>query len=202
MNFEKLKSEWKRDEINAQDIPKSMKMLKRSIHPLEQLKRNMKQEFYFQIMGIIVLIFFPSIFKLQESLQSVYFMIYSMFTVVSTYYLYSFFKFYRTVHQYEMNTKDSLMHLYYDLRLNMERYKSFCFLILPYGLICLILLAINNDLRKGKSIDFFTNEKVFELALWLMVSTGIIMLFITIWVNFFYGKYVKRIKVILDELSE
>ena len=202
MNFEKLKSEWKRDEINDQDIPKSVRTLKKSMHPLEQLKRNMKQEFYFQILGIIVLVFFPYIFKLQESLQSVYFMAYSMLVVVSTYYLYSFYKFYKTVHQYELDTKNSLINLYYDLRLYMEKYKSFCFLIIPYGLICLTLLVINNDLKKGKSIDFIADEKIFGLALCLMIFTAIIMLFITIWVNFFYGKYIKQLKGVLDDLAE
>ncbi|MPT35522.1 MAG: hypothetical protein E2604_10645 [Flavobacterium sp.] len=202
MNFEKLKSEWKRGEINDQDIPISVKTLKKSMHPLEQLKRNMKQEFYFQIMGIIVLVFFPCIFKLHESLQSVYFMAYSMLVVVSTYYLYSFYKFYKTVHQYEMDTKNSLMYLYYDLRLYMEKYKSFCFLMIPYGLICLALPVVNNHLAKGKSLDLFANEKILGLSVCLMIFTGIVMLLITTWVNFFYGKYIKQIKIISDELSE
>ncbi len=202
MNFEKLKSEWKRDEINDQDIPKSVKTLKKSMHPLEQLKRNMKLEFYFQILGIIGFVFFPYIFKLQESLQSVYFMAYSMLVVVSTYYLYSFYKFYKTVHQYEMDTKNSLIYLYYDLRLYMEKYKSFWFLMIPYGLICLALFAVNKHLVKGKSFDLFVNEKILWLSLCLMIFTGIVMLVMTMWINFFYGKYIKQIKIILDELSE
>lgn len=202
MNFDKLKNEWDKDENNDLQIPISIKNLKSSSHPIDKLKKNMKWESYLHALGILIFAAYPYALKFKPQLIPVYYVCYSMFFVISAYYVYGFHKFYNSLNHYETDTKNSLLKIYYELQVNIEKYKSFGFLFLPLGLIIVGLHVYNKLLIKGKSLDFLTDKNIFAITFASVIIIGLIMFTINAWVNFFYGRYVKQIKSILDDLMD
>lgn len=202
MNFDELKSKWENESNDDVNIPQNMEKLKMAQHPIENLKRNMRNELYAQVAAIIFLGLVPYLYDLHNSLYILYYIAYAMLLVISIYYLNSFYRFYKGMHQYSAATKDGLLELYYELRLNMERYKSFGFLLLPFGIIWVGLYLYNNLLDKGVKIESLSNKTLLIGTICIVAMTSMMMLAINWWVNSFYGKYTKRVRQILDELRE
>jgi len=202
MNFEELKSEWEKENSGNVNIPQSMEKLKVAQHPIEKLKRNMRAELYPQIITIVILAFVPSLANFQSNLYPLYYISYAMMVVISAYYLYAFYRFFKSIHHYAIATKDGLLELYFELRLNMERYKSFGFLLLPFGIIWIGLYMYNK--LSIRSIAFESLPDNFMLAgvSIIVIFTVAIIIAMNTWVNSFYGKYTKQIRNILDELKE
>jgi len=202
MNFEELKSEWEKDNSGNLNIPQSIEKLKMAQHPVEKLKRNMKIELYPQIIAILALAFVPSLANFQSSLYSFYYISYAMMVVISVYYLYAFYRFYKNIHQYAAATKDGLLELYFELRLNMERYKSFGFLLLPFGIIWIGLYQYNKLLLSDIAFETLSDNIILIVIIVIVIFTAAMIIAINTWVNSFYGKYTKQIRNILDELKE
>lgn len=203
MNFDKLKLEWGKGNNNDVHIPKSIKNLKpSSSHPLDRLKRSMKRELSLYVLGMILFALYPYLLKFHPSLIQIYYVSYSMIFAISIYYVYGFYKFYNSLNHYGADTKNSLLRIYYELQINIEKYKSCGFLFLPLGLILISLFVVNQHLVKGISLGFLIKENVFLLSSVSIVLVGLVMLVINSWANVFYGKYVKQIKAILDDLIE
>jgi uncharacterized membrane protein len=109
--------------------------------------------------------------------------------------------FYRRLGKTTLNTKDSLYETYFDIRLNMELYKTFGFALIPF--VILFLLGF----MYYKIPDFFT--KGLDSAPFLVTTFSIVIFTILFmglalewWVHYFYGKYAKEIRKVLDELKE
>lgn len=202
MNFDELKSKWDNEKSDNLRIPQDMKMLKMAQHPLDKLKRNMRNELYAQVVAILFLAFLPYIFQLQSNHHLLYYIIYTILVVISSYYLYNFYRFYKSMHLYTSATKGGLLELYYELRLNMERYKSFSFSLQPFTITFLGLYFYSRSLASGENMEFFIEQNLLLMMIFIAVLTAGIMLISTWWVNSFYGKYTKQIRKILDELAE
>jgi hypothetical protein len=56
-----------------------------------------------------------------------YYLIYAIMVAISIYYLGKLLFFYNRLNKSTLNTKDSLYETYFDIRLNMELYKTFTF---------------------------------------------------------------------------
>lgn len=202
MNFDELKSDWEKDGSENVRIPKSLEKLKLAKHPVEKLKRNMRNELYPQIIAILALGFVPQLANFQSSLYSLYYISYAMMVVISAYYLYGFYQFYKHMHQYTAAAKDGLFELYYELRLSMERYKSFGFLLLPFGIIWIGLYLYTDLLIKNTAFEALSNSFLLIGISIIILFTAAMIISINTWVNSFYGKYTKQIRNILDELKE
>lgn len=95
----------------------------------------MRNEFWAQIIAIILLAGLPQMTDISSSYYITYYVAYSVLVVVSGYYLYGFYQFYKQINLFHSDTKGSLLRIYYELRLAMERYQSFGFLLLPFLLV-------------------------------------------------------------------
>lgn len=201
MNLDKLKSAWNTENTDDVHIPAQIKQLRQAKHPLDKLKQNMKKEWYIQIVAILFLGFFPPLFHIHPSLHVIYYASYALLVVISAYYLNLFRLFYNRINHYTADTKDSLTEIYYDFKLNIERYHAFGFLLLPTALIAIALYVYSTLLEKGKDFSSISPQfKVTLIILTLVVSLSFI-LSILAWTRYFYGPYVNQLKKVLDELK-
>lgn len=204
MDFDKFKNDWKREieagrEINIKD---EIAKLKSSRHPLDQLKRNMRYEFFAQVLALIFLGFLPIWCSFNQTLQIIFYLSYIIFALITIYYLATFYRFYKAIQQYTETTKKILRQIHSNLLLNMERYKAFGFVLIPFVITWLVLYVYDALLKKNRTLAYLTEDKIMLLFVIILVATILFMLSVVFWIKFYYGKYTDQIKAVLDELEE
>lgn len=201
MNFDELKEQWNKEGSDVH-IPDTIEQLKESKHPIEKIQRNMKREFPMQILAIILIALFPILFQFPSSQYIIYYVSYTVMVVISSYYLSGFYKFYRQTELYTGNTKNSLWKIYHELRLNMERYQSFGFLLLPHFLVTAGLIIYNAMEKQGKSLAELTSSHQQGLIILVLIGTLAIITSIVLWTKYIYGRSAKQLENILNEMDE
>ena len=202
MNFDDIKSAWDNESGNEMDIPESVKRLKRAEHPIDQLKRNIRNEWYLQLTAIIFLGAIPLLFRINENLYFMYYILYVLMIAISAYYFIKFNGFYKRLGNTNLSSKDNLYELYYELKLNMEMYKSFTFVLTPFALMIFGLYYISQNNLAKLLIQDNINIRIIPLLIASIFVLGIIVAGTHWWVEHFYGKYARQIKQLLDELKE
>lgn len=202
MNFDQLKEQWNNEDADSVNIPKNIEHLKKSKHPIEKIQKSMKMEFPFQIIAIILLGFFPQQLDFPASQHVIYYTSYAMLVVISSYYFFGFYKFYKQTELYTGNTQNSLWKIYHELKLNMERYQSFGFLLLPHFMITLGLVLYNMMEKKGASLENMSTHYQQVLILSVLIGTMAVVAGIVLWTKYFYGKSAKQLENILNEIDE
>lgn len=201
MNFDQLKEQWNKEDSDV-NIPDTIQQLKESKHPIEKIQKNMKREFPMQILAIILIAFFPLQFKFPSSQYIIYYISYTMMVVISSYYLLGFYKFYKQTELYTGNTKNSLWKIYHELRLNMERYQSFGFLLLPHFLVTIGLAIYNMMEKHGKSLTELTSSQQQGLIIAVLLGTLGVITSIVLWTKYVYGRQAKQLEDILNQMDE
>jgi len=203
MNFNEIQEAWNREDGGGGQINLNLEPLKNAHQPLESIRKNMKNELYLQTFAIGILAFAPAYFNITGKLMMAYFTLYGLMFAVAGYYFYRFYLFFKKIHNYNANAKDSLYELYFEIRLHIEMYKSLTYLIFPFALV------IGGMIGYTKKTKQLADEPLFIGDLdWLILSVMSIFFTLMIiaatnwWVNHFYGKHAKSIRKILDELKE
>lgn len=201
MNFDQLKEQWNNEDNNVH-IPDTIKQLKESKHPIEKIQKSMKKEFPAQILAIIFIGFFPFQFQFPSSLYLIYYVSYILIVVISTYYLYGFYKFYKQTELYTGNTKNSLWKIFHELTLNMERYQSFGFLLLPHFLLTIGLATYSILEQKGKTLSEISKANQVFIILAFLLATLFVVVGIIAWTKYFYGRHAQKLEDILNDMEE
>lgn len=199
MNFDDIKNNWDKENTTATKIPAAINTLRKAQHPIDQLRASMKKEFYSQVLAVVAMPFFIGFITGQKTL---FLCFYILFAAISAYYLYHFYKFYKDMHNYNTDTRDGLLELYYQLRLNMERYKSFGFLLVPFIFIFLGFIEIKSKTSGPVSLLALLDKYPYVMVGLVTGVSIVYILIIVAWVKSFYGKYAAQIKNVLDELKE
>lgn len=201
MNLDELQSIWNNEITDGVNIPETVKQLKTAQHPLDKLKRNMKNEWFMQLIAIIALAFVPQLQNIHPSLYGYYYIAYGFLIVISVYYLGRFRSFYTHIIHYSDDTKDSLTEIYNEFKINIKRYHSFGFLLLPYGLVWMGVYIQNSLLQQSK--DFFSLPYNTKMKLIVTIIFIVLLLITAIlgWTKYYYNKYLKQLKDVLDELE-
>ena len=200
MNLEEIKSAWDNESTENIKVPDSIELLGKARHPIEKIRTNMKHEFKWQIISIILLAFVP-LTRFNFTFYMFYYVLYVLVILISAYYFHRFYLLFKYIHNYNADTKDNLYEMYYAIKLNMETYWSFAFAIMPFIFGMVGLLWFDRILARGVSLTVIINKYVpifgglaILLILFFMIATKW-------WINN-YGKYTKKIKQVLDELRE
>ncbi|MBP1166761.1 MULTISPECIES: hypothetical protein [unclassified Chryseobacterium] len=201
MNFDQLKEQWNKEDSDVH-IPDTIEQLKESKHPIEKIQKSMKKEFPAQVISIILIGFFPMLFQFPPSQYTIYYISYALLVVVSCYYLFGFYQFYKQAELYTGNTRNSLWKIYHELKLNMERYQSFGFLLLPHFIITLGLVAYNLLEKKGESLADISHQHQISLILLVLIGVLSVVASIILWTKYFYGPSAKQLENILNEMDE
>lgn len=201
MDFNDIQSAWKNEKTENISLPTHLDKINSANMPLEKIKKNLKNEFFYQIISIVCIGFIPYFYDMPANAFAPFYLLFSIFTAVCIYYLAKLFVFYRRLGTTNLNTKDSLYETYFDIRLNMEIYKTFGFALIPF----LILFSLGY--MHYKVPEFFTNElnnipflvTTFSIVIFSILFMGLALEW---WVHFFYGKYAKEIRKVIDQLKE
>ena len=200
MDFNDIQSAWNNENTKNVVVPTQLEKVQQANTPLDKIKKNLKNEFIYQIVSIVLIGFAPYLNGFPEQAITPFYLLFSLFVAVSAYYLIKLFVFYKRLNKTALNTKDNLYETYFDIRLNMELYKTFGFALTPF-MILFLVGVLYFKLANGATL--FTDS---TNSIALFVSVLFSMLFMGVasewWVHFFYGKYAKEIRTVLDELKE
>lgn len=201
MDFNDLQSAWKNENTENVALPTHLEKIHSANMPLEVIKKNLKNEFVYQIYSIIFLGLIPFILSFPAKGMAVYYLMFTLFVGVCIYYLTKLYRFYLRLGKTTLSTKDSLYETYYEIRLNMELYKTFGFALVPFLILflfgvlyCEIPEFFNNGL----------NSTGFLIATFSIVIFSILYMGFALewWVQHFYGKHAAEIRKVIDELKE
>ncbi|HEY1163542.1 MAG TPA: hypothetical protein VGE90_00210 [Chitinophaga sp.] len=201
MNFDELQSAWHSDKGNDVVVPDSVTKLRSVATPVQRIRRNMHREFVIMLCIIIAFPFFPLTVAKGLALAPFYAM-YAAMVILTTFYFIKFYLFYKRLNAVTFNSKDSLYEVYYDIKLNIEMYRSFNYSIIPLILLYQVMLLMNQPPVKAAA---FANRQTYFIIIFsitFLFFTAISMAFVELWTRYFYGNYLKQVKKVLDELKE
>ena len=200
MDFNDIQSAWNNENTKNVVVPTQLEKVQQANTPLDKIRKNLKNEFIYQIVSIVVVGFAPYLNGFPEQAITPFYLLFSLFVAVSAYYLIKLFVFYKRLNKTALNTKDNLYETYFDIRLNMELYKTFGFALMPF-MILFLVGVLYFTLPNGAT--FFT-DSTNSITLFLSVLFSMLFMGVALewWVHFFYGKYAKEIRTVLDELKE
>ncbi|MBU7578452.1 MAG: hypothetical protein KAF40_10350 [Flavihumibacter sp.] len=202
MNLDELQQAWGKEGSDSEPLNLVLEKLKKAHQPLDRIRNNMQKELIYQSIAILFIGLCPIFYKFNQNFSIAYYCIYALLLVVSIYYFLRFYRFFKQIHNYSGSSKDNLYELYYEIRLNMEAYKSFSFLLVPFAMIAALLISFNSRLLKHP------DKPLVEAGDWIMIPTVLVLMTIFIiwatnwWVEHYYGKHAKQIRNLLDELRE
>ncbi len=203
MDFNDIQNAWNNEKTENVVLPDNLEKIQSANTPLDKIKKNLKNELIYQILSIIFIGFVPFIYHFETKMMTPFYLLFSIFVAVCVYYLIKLYLFYKRLNNITLKTKDSLYETYFDVRLNMELYKTFGFALTPFMVLFLIGYLYTEF---AKSPDFqitnFTNPQL--IGLFTIVAFCILFMGLALewWVHYFYGKYAKEIKKVIDELKE
>jgi hypothetical protein len=200
MDFNDIQSAWNNENTKNVVVPTQLEKVQQANTPLDKIKKNLKNEFIYQIVSIVLIGFAPYLNGFPEQAITPFYLLFSLFVAVSAYYLIKLFIFYKRLNKTALNTKDNLYETYFDIRLNMELYKTFGFALTPF-MILFLVGVLYFTLPNGETLftDSTNSIALFVSVLFSMLFMGAALEW---WVHFFYGKYAKEIRTVLDELKE
>ena len=200
MDFNDIQSAWNNENTKNVVVPTQLEKVQQANTPLDKIRKNLKNELIYQIVAIVVIGLAPFLYGFPEQAITPFYLLFSLFVAVSAYYLIKLFIFYKRLNKTALNTKDNLYETYFDIRLNMELYKTFGFALMPFMILFLVGVLY---FKLPNAATLFTDS---TNSIVLFVSVLFSMLFMGValewWVHFFYGKYAKEIRTVLDELKE
>lgn len=203
MDFNDIQNAWNNERSENVILPTNLEKIQSANTPLDRIRKNLEKEFIYQIVAIISIGFVPLICSFSSKAAFFYYLLFSLFVAVCVYYLTKLYFFYKRLNAITLKTKDSLYETYFDIRLNMELYKTFGFALTPF----LVLYLLGFYYYKFSKIpgffdlEFSKSELIgfFLIVVFVVLSMGISLEW---WVHHFYGKFAKEIKKVIDELKE
>lgn len=203
MDFNDIQNAWKNEQTENVVLPNNLEKIQSANTPLDKIRKNLKNEFIYQIISIVLIGLIPLSLHFPAKGLVLFYLLFSLFVAVSVYYFIRFYFFYKRLNTITLKTKDSLYETYFDIRLNMELYKTFGFALTPFLILYLIgLFYYEFSKIPGFFAEEFTNYQLaglFSIVVFSMLFMGIALEW---WVHKFYGKHAKEIKKVIDELKE
>lgn len=203
MDFNDIQNAWNNEKTENVVVPNNLEKIQSVNTPLDKIKRNIKREFKFQICCIAFLGFVPLIYNFPEKINILFYLLFSLYVAICAYYMVKFYQFYKRLNALTLKTKDSLYEIYFDIRLNMELYKTFSFALTPFLILYLVGFSYYVFSKTpGFFSDEFTNVQLIGLFSIVLFSLFFMGFYVEWWVRRFYGKFAKEIRKVLDELKE
>ncbi|OXG00285.1 hypothetical protein BC749_101325 [Flavobacterium araucananum] len=203
MDFNDIQKAWNNEKTDNVVVPDNLKKIESANTPLDKIRKNLKKELIYQSTAVVLYGFAPLVFDFPAKWIIPFYLFFSIFFAVCLYYLVKLYLFYKRLNNISLKTKDSLYETYFDIRLNMELYKTFGFALTPF-IVLFLIGYLYNDFSQvpGFQITNFSNSQL--ISVFAAVTGSILVMGITLewWVHKFYGKYAGEIKKVIDELKE
>ncbi len=191
MELDQLKNIWDKEEVSQ--TPAISTEQQKEIHlPLEKIRKNMKMEFWMNIVSMLVLLPLMSVFTENQFIR---WTLYFIMLFIIGYYTFKFKSLYQKISIQQFDTYHSLMELKYDLKLNLELYKSYYVASVPFFMgIFFVLVEHHNFFNDENLIMHYAPFILFFSITALILGIG------NWWLENYYGKYVKQISKIVQDL--
>lgn len=203
MDFNDIQNAWNNEKSDSIILPDNLEKIRSANTPLDRIRKNLKCELILQVVLVFLIGFVPYICSFEQKFIVPFYLLYSMAVAVTIYYLAKLYLFYKRLNTVALSTKDSLYETYFDIRLNMELYKTFGFALTPFMILYLVVFVYFKSSKEADFVMFeFSNAEiisVFSVVVFAILSMG---LGLEWWVHFFYGKYAKEIKKVINQLKE
>ena len=217
MNFEELKSDWEKEPSGAVNVPKTTSTLANSKQLIEKFRKQLRMDFFGQVYGTLILGFYPQIFDyaltaitifsnsiiiFPKEFYPYYYVQYFIMVIIEVYFIVRFNTFYQYLNHQSINTQESLYEVYYEIKLKIETWRTWCISLIPYYLVLVILSWLSFKVVGGKNINEILNENIITL------SSIIIIVFIAMFwmtegtIKLNYTKHLTHLKSLLEELKE
>jgi hypothetical protein len=212
MNIDDLKDAWSNDEPKGARLPDSIANLGKTTSAVGRIRKNMKSEFIALLIFYMLLISFLIFIRLQfTGLQTAFYfntisVLLFMVLILNCFYYSRFYFFYKSISRYDLNLSDSIRKIAYELELNTEIYKTYNFSVTSLAVLVTIALiggkrAFDYILRVLSSNTFFSSGNMLIVFLLILISFAITYYFINLHVKLQYGKYIKELKQVMDDLG-
>lgn len=209
MNIDELKDAWSKDDSRGMNLSISPGILNKTNSAVSRLRKNMKAEFVSLIVCYIISILFLFFFGKARSpyiLDLAKILLFSVL-LLNSFYFFKFYAFYKSIGRYDLNIKNSIRKIVYELELNAEIYKTYSFSAMPLSILTAAALIgsrinfshFNNILVPGSGIS--TNVMLIVCAI-ILISYSVTYFFISLHVRSTYGKYLRDLKQVMDDLDE
>lgn len=201
MNFDELQSAWHSDKGKDIVVPDSVTKLRSVATPVQRIRKNMRIELVVMLCLIIGIPFFRVAYKEQLSPIPFYAM-YVALIILTIFYYIKFYLFYKRLDAATLTSKDSLYEVYYDIKLNIEMYRSFNYSVIPLMLLYQVMVIMNYPPVQAAA---FASRKAYFIILFsimFLFVVGIAIAFVEIWIKYFYGNYLTQVQKVLEELKE
>ena len=221
MNFEELKSDWEKDSSGEVNVPATTSTLAKSKQLIEKFREQLKKDFWGQVYGTLIMGFYPQIFDyvlgtimatIMKDSNSIiifpkefypyYYVQFFIMVIIEVYFIVRFTKFYQYLNHQSVNTQESLYEVYYEIKLKIETWRTWCISLIPYYLVLVVLSWLSFKMVSDKNISEILNENVITLSS-IIVVVFVAMFWMTEWtIKHNYTKHLTHLKSLLDELKE
>lgn len=192
MDLENLKNIW--DEEQVSETPEiSLEKQKEIRMPLEKIRKNMRMEFWSNVIAMIALIPLSHVFSANPFIRWSFYLV---LVFIFVYYYIKFYKLYVKLFTSDFSTFHQLMEIKYELKLNIELYKSFYIAAVPFFFAMLLLLLEKHNFFKYD--DLIMHYAPFIIFLAVVAFT---LGFGKWWWDHFYDKYIRQIEKIMSQLK-
>ncbi|RQO69035.1 hypothetical protein DBR40_18845 [Pedobacter sp. KBW01] len=199
MNFDDLKNEWNAEKEVGTSISADMLKIKQAHTPIDIIRRKMKHEFFYQAIALLIMALFPYLFNFSDKMKLVYLVFYAITCGFTTYYFFKFYRFYKNSYDMSMDSRKSILWFFYEMKLNIELYKALTYIIafIATGFLSVYLLIEKTSVMN----KILANLSPVYILLNCFISILIIGAITELWAWYYYGKYLKRVKKVVDELD-
>lgn len=202
MNFDELQSAWHSDKGNDIVVPDSVTKLKSVATPVQRIRTNMRREFVVMLFLIIGVPFLPFLYSAQTVAPAPFYSMYAALIILTAFYYIKFYLFYKRLDTVALKSKDSLYAVYYDIKLNIEMYRSFNYSVIPVLLLYQVMVITTLPPVQAASITSRLQYFIVLFSVTFLFLIGVAIIFVELWIKYFYGKYLKQVQQVLEELKE
>lgn len=199
MNFDELKNEWNTENEQESSISEDILHIKQARTPIDIIRKKMKHEFFYQLVALISIAVAPYLIGFSAEMKSAYFVFYAITCGFTAYYFFKFYRFYKNSYDMSLDSRKSILWFYYEMKLNIELYKALTYIIAFIGLAYIsVYLFIEKATIFSRIISSLSP---IYLILNCFISVLIIGAITELWAWYYYGKYLKRVKIVIDEMD-
>lgn len=154
-----------------------------------------------QLVTLIIAGFYGHVMR-TPVLTVAYYCLYGVTLACCGYYAWRFYGFYRRLGTSVLSTSEHLYEVYYDIRLHIEMYRSLTYALMmsAFGLVIMYILTKPGVMDVTGTV--ISGWMVLKIVVIFMVFIVWVAAATEVWLRRCYGKYLKEIKKIKDELKE
>ncbi|MBV7531825.1 hypothetical protein [Chitinophaga sp. sic0106] len=207
MAFDDLQSLWNSDKSDDSiAIPANLEKLKSASLPVDNVRKQLKKEFFVQLVAMIVIGFVPSMLTFNAYLVFPFYLMYFIFLLIGGYFFAKLYLFYKNISNTALTSKDNLFAVYYDIKLSIELYKAFTYCLLPFMVVFMgMIIANDKNISPNAMLNHsatITRTQVLTILGLLLLTILLLATMTELYVNAIYGKSAKQIKKLLEEFKE